>query len=83
MPQFNEYSNNGRTLLVKFTCYRCGNEHIDPLEAHDNDTRESYGYLHYILPPPGWKELLHGPLLCPDCVRAYEIFMNNTKEEGE
>ena len=81
MPTFNEYSSSGRTLLVKFTCRRCGKEHIEPLEAHDNDMNEGYGHLHHIRPPKGWEELLHGPLLCPECVQAYKIFMGNTKEE--
>ena len=80
MPRFNEYSRDGRTLLVKFTCRRCGKEQIDPLEDHKDDDHESYGYLHRIHPPKGWEDLLHGPLLCPECVRAYAAFMNNEKE---
>lgn len=82
MMRFNSFSSDGRTLLVKFTCLRCGKEHIDPLEAHKDDDPESYGHLHSIKPPKGWDNLLiHGPLLCPECLRAYALFMRNGKEE--
>lgn len=76
MPQFNEYSSDGRTLMVKFTCGRCRREQIDALEDHKNDAPEGYGQLHDIKPPKGWKSL-HGlgPLLCADCMRDYEAFM--------
>lgn len=77
---FNDYSRNGRTLLVKFTCRRCGAEQIDELEAHKDDDHESYGYLQSIKPPKGWEDLMHGPLLCPECVSAFVEFMSNKKE---
>lgn len=77
---FNSFSDDGRTLLVKFTCRRCGAEQIDELEAHKDDDHESYGYLHRIKPPEGWVDLLHGPLLCPACIKAYAAFMANRKE---
>lgn len=75
MPSFNNYSADGRTIMVKFTCSRCGAEHIDPLELHRNDDDQSYGYLHRIKPPNGWKDLLHGPLLCANCYQKYLKFM--------
>lgn len=82
MPQYNGYSSNGRTLMVRFTCARCGREQIDELEAHKDDDRESYGRLYYIKPPKGWGNLhIHGPLLCDACMRAYEAFINNSKAE--
>ena len=75
---FNNYSGRGRTLLVKFTCRRCGFEKIDPLEAHKDDDPRGYGYLHYIDPPAGWREIMYGPmLLCPACIKALENFMKN------
>ena len=80
--QFYEYSNGSRTLLVMFTCKRCGRTEIELLESHEKDMSDSYGYLHYIKPPEGWKDLLHGPLLCPDCFNDYQLFMQNkTKKE--
>lgn len=81
MPQFNQYEQKGRKLMVEFTCRRCGRTHLDPLEKHKNDDHEPYGNLSFgVKPPEGWAELLYGPLLCPDCVEAYEHFMNPTKE---
>lgn len=79
--QFSEYSSNGRTLLVMFTCHRCGKGKLETLEEHDKDMSDSYGYLHHIKPPEGWKDLLHGPLLCPECHEAYQLFMQNKTEE--
>lgn len=73
--QFNTYSQAGRMLMIKFTCTRCGKEHIDPLEKHKNDGAEHYGHLQFIKPPAGWEELGHGPLLCDECVQAYKDFM--------
>lgn len=81
MPQFNSYESEGRTLMVKFTCRRCGKEQIDPLEAHKDDDRESYGYLRYIKVPTGWCDhLINGSLLCPECVEALRCFMRIRKE---
>ena len=52
MPNFNEYTDRGRTLMVKFKCFRCGVEHIDELEKYDKDP-QSYGYLHSLSLPKG------------------------------
>lgn len=80
MPQFNNYQDNGRTLMVKFTCRRCGREIVEELEAHADDLTESYGQLHVIKPPEGWQELPYGPLLCSECYEAFLKFMNNSQE---
>ena len=74
MPKFNTYSQDGRTLLVRFRCFRCGATHIGELEAYDKDP-ESYENLHSLKPPKGWKDLLHGPLLCPECFAKYTDFI--------
>ena len=80
---FNNYASHGRTLMVKFTCHRCGFEKLDPLRDHQNDDPESSGHLDSLKAPEGWKELLHGPLLCPACAKAYNIFMRYIDEETE
>lgn len=77
MPQFNQYSADGRTLMVKFTCRRCGAEKTEPLKDCDKDP-EHYGYLRRLAPPKGWEDLLNGPLLCEECYQKYLKFM-----EGE
>lgn len=74
MPQFNSYSSDGRTLMVKFTCRRCGAEQTEPLKDCEKDP-EHYGHLFRLTPPAGWKDLLHGPLLCADCYQKYLNFM--------
>lgn len=82
MPSFNEYERDGRRLMVEFTCQRCGRTQIENLEDVDKD-KESYGYLHNLNKPEGWEQLHgYGPLLCPECVRAYVAFMRIAKEEA-
>lgn len=84
MPQFNDYEADGRKLMVQFTCTRCEATHTEPLELHKDDDHEHYGYLRAgIHPPSGWAELFHGPLLCPDCARDYEIFMQRPVKRKE
>lgn len=73
---FNEYSEDGRTLMVMFTCKRCGIEFIDTLESHKDDDEGHFDFLHRIKPPPGWGTVGYGDLLCPDCARKYKKFMN-------
>lgn len=83
MPHYNKYEDDGCTLMVKFTCQRCGGIHLDKLEDMDKDP-ESYGYLHNLTLPEGWMRLgIFSPLLCPECVRAYARFMQNEKEEAD
>ena len=74
MPQFNKYSDDGRTLMVKFTCRRCKAEKIEMLKDCDKDP-ESYGYLHSLTQPQGWVELPYHLLLCEDCYQKYLKFM--------
>lgn len=76
MPHFNDYESDGRTLMVKFTCTRCGLNLIAPLKEHDTDP-ESYGYLHHLKPSKGWGEIPYNVLLCPECIQAFQDFMNN------
>jgi hypothetical protein len=76
MPQFNAYIEDGRELMIRFTCRRCSDYVVEPLTA-DKIQSESYGHLRYVKKPEGWVDLLHGPLLCPKCFKAYENFMQN------
>lgn len=81
MPQFNAYKDGGRELMIRYTCTRCKDYVVEPLTP-EKVGNESYGHLYNIKEPEGWKELLHGPLLCPKCVKAYEDFMHNKRTEG-
>lgn len=73
--QFNEFKTCNRELMIKFTCQRCGMWQIESLESCCKNSGVTYGYLHNIEPPKDWRQLLHGPLLCPDCYKKYEQFM--------
>lgn len=82
MPQFNKFKEDGRELMVRFTCQRCSDYVVEPLTA-DKIEKESYGWLRYIKKPEGWVDLLHGPLLCPKCYEQYKKFLRNERTEGE
>lgn len=69
-----------REVMIKFTCFRCGKEHIEPMSTYKNNT-ETYGYLSDYKPPKPWVELIHGPVLCDECFLKYEKFMNNQEVE--
>lgn len=81
MLQFNKYSDDGRTLMVKFTCYRCGASAIIPL-SEAKIPSDHYGHLHNIDPPTSmcWGELPYNTILCPTCLKAYKEFMQPKKE---
>ena len=42
-----------REVMIKFTCFRCGKEHIEPMSTYKNNT-ETYGYLSDYKPPKPW-----------------------------
>ena len=53
----------GRTVMVQFECGRCGKKHLEPFGNY--------------LAPEGWRENeKNTPLLCPECHKAYNEFMN-------
>lgn len=81
MLQFNKYSDEGRTLMVKFTCYRCGESVTIPL-SEANVPSDHYGHLHNIDPPKPWDEIPYNKILCPDCLKAYKEFMQPREREG-
>lgn len=69
----------GRELMVQFTCRRCRNTSILPYDAVM--TGEHYGYLRNSSLPPGWGEIGYSSIVCETCAKAYELFMNPTKTE--
>ena len=75
-----EVKTHCRELMIKFTCCRCGKEHIEPMSNYEENT-ETYGYLSSYKPPKPWEELIHGPLLCDECFRKYKQFMDNKEVE--
>lgn len=77
MPQFQHYEQDGRRLMVEFECRRCGGVRIEPLEPLDD---ESYGYLHNLKRPEGWKDI-YG-LFCPTCVAEFKAFLDAGNGEG-
>ena len=75
MPSFNAYNKYGRTLLVRFTCCRCGKVHAEELEPLDKKAGDHYGNLSSLPPPKGWSDwTLHSHLLCDDCTTKLVAF---------
>lgn len=85
MPNFDKYEDDGRKLMVEFTCSRCKTTRIEELEPLDKKAGDHYGHLSFIDPPNGWsKWSYYGLLLCDDCTRKLAEFMNaGEKEEPE
>jgi hypothetical protein len=53
----------GRTLMLQCECGRCGKKHIEPFKS-------------YTL-PKGWRECdKKMPILCPECHKSFNDFMN-------
>lgn len=68
------YTIHGRTLMVKFTCSRCGDYVITP---YADQAQETEGNLQCFKPPEGWFDphCLYIDLLCPRCAAAFNNFM--------
>lgn len=71
---------NGRTLAVLFICDRCKSKAVLPYDECMKG--ETYDYLHNSTLPDGWAYHggYNGPMLCPDCEKRYQDFMNMKKE---
>lgn len=79
--QINKYQTHGRKLLVEFMCYRCKKTITRPLEDCMGDSRECYRELYDLKPPKEWEDGgFYYPLLCPECSKAYELFMKGGAE---
>lgn len=67
--------------MVEFKCYRCGSTAIRPLEECMKETSEYYRDLYDLKPPQEWKNGgFYYPLFCPECAKAYELFMKGGQE---
>lgn len=83
MPQFNSYNKDGRTLLVRFTCCRCGKTHTEELEPLDKKSGDHYGNLSSLSLPEGWSDwLIHSRLLCDDCTTKLNDFFKNKEAKS-
>ena len=77
MPCCNDFELNGRRLMIEFTCGRCGKKHIEPFALQYNKTE---GNLQSYSPPKGWKDdSLYCPMLCAECNKQYEAFLNGSE----
>ena len=75
--QINRYETHGRRLLVEFTCRRCRTRAVRSLEECMNEQKECYRELYDLAPPEGWKNGgFYYPLFCPECAKAYELFID-------
>lgn len=79
--QINRYEENGRRLMVEFTCRRCKTTAIRPLENCMQEV--DYNNLHDLRPPVDWEDGgFYYPLFCPACSTAHKRFMNMEGENG-
>lgn len=67
-----ETKSNGRELMVKFTCRRCGKSECLPYD--EVMTGEHCGYLHNSKLPEKWTTLQSLPM-CEFCTGAFKTFM--------
>ena len=73
----NTYETHGRRLMVEFTCRRCRTRVVRPLEECMREQTECYRELYDLKPPADWEDGgFYYPLFCPECAKAYELFMN-------
>lgn len=72
------YTRQGRTLMVKFTCSRCGDFVITP---YADQAQETEGNLQCFRPPEGWSDhfSFYAPLLCPKCTAQLKNWMSGGK----
>ena len=79
--EIKQYETHGRKLLVQFKCYRCKTTTARPLEDCINENKECYRNLYDLKPPEKWKDGgFYYPLFCPECAKAYELFMKGGGE---
>jgi hypothetical protein len=69
----NGYCMRGRTVLISFTCGRCGKTHVEP---YSKQAKSAEGNLQEFKPPEGWQDdTLYLPLLCDTCKKEFDEFM--------
>ncbi len=75
--EIQELETHGRKLLVQFECYRCKTKIARAYKECVEEVAESeFRGLYDLNPPKGWKNGgFYYPLLCPECKKAYELFM--------
>lgn len=75
--EIKRYETHGRKLLVEFKCRRCKKTTTRPLEECMKEQKECYRDLYDLKPPTEWEDGgFFYPLLCPECSKAYNLFMN-------
>ena len=69
----NVYKQDGREVMIKFTCGRCGKNHIEPYSKQAGAAHEVLACFN---PPAGWQDgTLYSPLLCDTCAEAFKSFL--------
>ena len=83
MPQFNKYKDDGRRLMVEFTCHRCKTTLIEELEPLDKKAGDHYGNLSSLGIPDGWCQWNYsGLMLCDGCTQKLKEFMESGINEA-
>lgn len=79
--EITSYETHGRKLLVEFKCRRCGKTVIRPLEECITESKDCYRDLYDLNPPKEWRNGgFYYPLFCPECAKAYDMFMKGGAE---
>ena len=72
----------GRTIAVRFTCYRCRKAEFLALKS----CLPKDGPVHNLSDletPPGWRNGgFYYPTFCPECAEKYDRFMKGEDKDG-
>ncbi len=70
---------DGRKLMIQFTCGRCK---VTSFCSYDEMMDgETYGYLRNSKLPKGWGKISYSIIACPTCVKEFEKFMHPDRIE--
>lgn len=79
--QIDRYEQNGRRLMVEFTCRRCKTTTTRPLQKCLSEV--DYNFLTDLRPPSDWENGgFYYPFFCPACSAAHKRFMNMEVDDG-
>lgn len=77
--EINTFEDNGRKLLVEFTCFRCETKVVRSLEECMGELKY-FNHLYDLNPPEDWEDGgFYYPTFCPQCAKDYKNFMNGAK----
>ena len=80
--EINSFEGHGRTLMVRFMCWRCKKTVARPLKDC-LPTEGPMRNLYDLTPPKDWRNGgFYYPTFCPECAEKYDHFMRG-EEDGK